>query len=1146
MMSKDILMLEELYSLVLEAEEHQIANARNVLKKAKRPDIEKDMEYLLSLTAPYQQGAVNENRFAFRQAHLPALARFLVQPNVDPVKLRDTYNMYMATGRLLNQNYINQAKEFISSDTLAKTFSSEVHKWYGKAQDEKNREKAKTEEVDILPVDENMVYDDERIRIFCAEGKPHKPDEQDEEHDVDGYITGPDMSPVKARENCVYYGQGQKYDMTGLCISYVSPESNYYNTYRRQHEQTQYFVYFKYKNPKSLKGFMLISVWADGKIEYNTVDSNDDIEASPEKICLKYPDLQAPFNQGVFVSLYASDLEQRYYKVIEDTDSILELTDVNDMLVYAAVGKNISVYDFRELKSRNVDIFKEVLKSYIISMTNDIPKDLLENERSLSELYKEKLVIRARRSIDFNNPVVKNFIMNSNGGERPANMTQNDYNASYNHTRDFLAWDFTPDVGEEVVSQIMHNEDKDYQNKMFMIISNMKSPKPRTAIFCYLANKDARNAKGYYDETIYNKIEKDKYDNDEDARQLSFAREFLEKTHLSVVEIYKNYVSGNLREMPKYVLDDFFGQSGKVYSWQDNNAPYSVIKDKKADDSICDTVRKCIQININEGVRLENLFKLDKRFYKALYDKHMEPHMFMGIIHTIQNTGVYDPFYEELLKIFFERLKSFNDNLARSTYASNTIIAFNFRSKNDINYPRVEFMELDVNPFLELVDRREQRRDVLAAFMGMMVCPYCKRDHPNPQLKTDVHFNDSLFQKIQDLICTNKDWFKIFAGIYPNYYVNKLKENMPDFYNRLFSNKYKAALYFITTRSDQDFTHSLAFRKAIENPYYGLTFYTMREKQFILMAANGDDRASRGTPNGERHKNYDYGQYNENELETQKLVYNNMENRGIAPLGRDIERFLESGEYHYNDPLVILGFMLSYFCFRNVFSANICMRHILNKRRKDNNEKELEVSSFVVVDEICKLISEVMKTRSIGGKYKDLFEAFKQWNDKMQEIKKEAKRILDKEADQVKKAGYRTAYSKDYPYPERTNEEQKIIDGSHRLEKFVKFGVTNLTGDDEKDQTTERINETLIGSSYRPKYPNMLYWFNLVLVDLRDKYAPKSYDISTIENKWKYADEKYNEAEHFHDEEESPREEPEEKVKQEWVSFKKHFKSIVL
>jgi hypothetical protein len=273
----------------------------------------------------------------------------LYDPNIPTNVIDDDYTNYIKYQSLTNNKILQSSSSYID-------FSEKVH---SEMKGDESKIKAGSSD------DPNKVYEDDKVIVVLAN-------------------TG-DL--VSSENNCKNYGKG-----SDLCIS-GSSSFYYYNFYRWEKSLTTYFVWLKSENR-----YILVDAYDDNgvtKYSYNNVKDNTDIKSTKNKIISTYPSLSEAFNQNVFVPVPIEGREKQIYEKIYFKNSILELQNIDDMILFASI-KNVINDDLYKLSEKEL---KAVLKT-LSEKENDLPHDLLEKFPIIKNRYWKKREINVIRKLE--------------------------------------------------------------------------------------------------------------------------------------------------------------------------------------------------------------------------------------------------------------------------------------------------------------------------------------------------------------------------------------------------------------------------------------------------------------------------------------------------------------------------------------------------------------------------------------------------------------------------------------------------------------------------------------------------------------------------------------------------------------------------
>lgn len=362
MKNKDQILLESIYTLIIEGVEDQKKQSQNLLIASKvdrdvwknknkpenqsaieqaRVEIDPIYQQLLKIVEPYQTDQYGRNL-----AHLPELTKFYLQkPDLELIGRE--YKTYMSLGSIKSKNTIKKETEFLK-------WAEGIH---SAEAIEANKKEGKVETVTPDKVegeDKNKKYEDENVIVFLA-------------NNVE--------DPKQSVKNCIKYGKGST-----LCISGSNARS-YYHEYRWRDKLTTYFVWLKKDNR-----YILVDVTEDGHYQYNNIQDNADRTAEPQKIIQKYPVLQKPFAAKVFLSVPIQGKELDFYERFYEARSILDFDNLDDRLNYVNFN-SVDEDQWSELPKNEIPI---ILKAYIEMDAGDIPHYLLNQYPPLEKRYWQK------------------------------------------------------------------------------------------------------------------------------------------------------------------------------------------------------------------------------------------------------------------------------------------------------------------------------------------------------------------------------------------------------------------------------------------------------------------------------------------------------------------------------------------------------------------------------------------------------------------------------------------------------------------------------------------------------------------------------------------------------------------------------------
>lgn len=323
---------------------------QEVVQKAKE-EIQPIYQKLLKIVEPYQQ-----DQFGRNMAHLPELTKFYLQkPDLDLIEKE--YKTYMSLGSVKQKNLIKKEPDFIK-------WAEGVHSAEALEKYKKEGEVSKKDEDKVVSGDENKKYEDENIIVFLANNI---------------------NDPKESVKNCIKYGKG-----SSLCISGSSARS-YYHNYRWEDKLTTYFVWLKKDNK-----YMLVDAAEDGHYQYNNIYDNEDRRATPQQIIQKYPVLEKPFKERIFVSVPIEGKELDFYEKFYEKDNIFDFESLEDRVNYASFN-DIKDSDWSKIPELQL---KPILQTYIESTENDIPEEVLKQYPPLEKRYWQKVENNLSREIE--------------------------------------------------------------------------------------------------------------------------------------------------------------------------------------------------------------------------------------------------------------------------------------------------------------------------------------------------------------------------------------------------------------------------------------------------------------------------------------------------------------------------------------------------------------------------------------------------------------------------------------------------------------------------------------------------------------------------------------------------------------------------
>jgi hypothetical protein len=277
----------------------------------------------------------------------------LYDPNISINVIVDDYINYIRNQSLTNKKILQSSSSYID-------FAEKVH---SEMKGDESKIKAGSSD------DPNKVYEDDEVIVFLAN-------------------TG---DPVSSENNCKIYGKG-----TSLCIS-GSSSNHYYNYYRWENSLTTYFIWLKSENR-----YILVDAYDDNgvtKYSYNNVKGNTDIKSTKDKIISIYPSLSEAFNQNVFVPVPIEGREKQIYEKLYDVESILELQNINDMILFASI-KDVRDIELYKLSEKELEAVLKILSE----KKHDLPHDLLEKFPIIENRYWKKRETNVIRKLEeFNN-----------------------------------------------------------------------------------------------------------------------------------------------------------------------------------------------------------------------------------------------------------------------------------------------------------------------------------------------------------------------------------------------------------------------------------------------------------------------------------------------------------------------------------------------------------------------------------------------------------------------------------------------------------------------------------------------------------------------------------------------------------------------
>lgn len=393
-------------NLLNEDLQSSINQAKNILKSNFIPD-----HMMIPLMNVYDNPRfdIPQNRVASKDSNIPALAFWHVaDSNFD--RIRADYNKYLNTPSLYQQNYlineVEKLKKEITDKQLFKNPSAKLNlidDYFGRIVERIHQEyvpperKQSEKNFKVGSTDENVVYEDENVIVYQADDK----------------------------SKCIKYGTG-----SNLCIS-TRGGGNYFWKYRmggmRSDDlgMTTYFVVFKNKHyPDGRNKVILIDSLGNengqvNKYSWNPIfndsgrSANRDVDVHPDNLTRVMPELEAPFNRGVFQFLPWSDKEKKFHRFdgvnliqwqhfpygSEERERPIihsEIKDLEDMEMAIEAGGTIpAVMEYwKEVEKRFPNDINDLFKKYaLLNAPNDenssfIPYAILKEYLSPSDILK--------------------------------------------------------------------------------------------------------------------------------------------------------------------------------------------------------------------------------------------------------------------------------------------------------------------------------------------------------------------------------------------------------------------------------------------------------------------------------------------------------------------------------------------------------------------------------------------------------------------------------------------------------------------------------------------------------------------------------------------------------------------------------------
>jgi hypothetical protein len=362
MRDKDSVILENLYSLILEdAESTKMQAINSIIKKElgdlvfkfkNKPENAESVQKVKDIWNPVIE-KLSEiiQRYNPKDKNIVDLLELIrIYKNTIPFNvIENDYKSYSENESLRAKNVLKNSKSY-------EEFAEIVH----------SGETIKSQKTKVgTSNDPNKVYEDEDVIVFLTN-------------------TG---NPITSENNCKLYGKG-----TNLCIS-GSSSQYYYNFYRWEKSLTTYFVWVK-----SEERYIIIDAFEKDRetgFSYNDIrKENYDYVASKEQIIRLYPYLQKAFDSNVFKVKPIEGKELEIYERLYRIKSILDLDNLKDQLLFASL-KTVENSDLYKLPPENL----EPILKLLVESENELPEDILEKYPKLKERYLIKRRQIAKRKI---------------------------------------------------------------------------------------------------------------------------------------------------------------------------------------------------------------------------------------------------------------------------------------------------------------------------------------------------------------------------------------------------------------------------------------------------------------------------------------------------------------------------------------------------------------------------------------------------------------------------------------------------------------------------------------------------------------------------------------------------------------------------
>ena len=272
-----------------------------------------------------------------KNKHLPKLIQYHLRDGVDIGILSNYYSRFINNTKI-NKEDINKFKTFQDFEQLVDSAVETVVKQ------------------DLKKVDDKPIFENEEFRVFLGDSK----------------------------EKAQKYGQGAKYN---FCVSRFDG-GNLYHSYRKD-GATFYFVYMNESMIERINApaeLLVIHAYPNNKYQINYAKPNSDEDIEVPKL-LKILNIDKETFSKVFKNKPLTPEEKRLYEEIDEQESILNLKNINDRLLFIELGKEIGNNDWNKLGNQ----LETLLHKYIEVGIYDVPDNVVDKYPKLKKRYIQKL-----------------------------------------------------------------------------------------------------------------------------------------------------------------------------------------------------------------------------------------------------------------------------------------------------------------------------------------------------------------------------------------------------------------------------------------------------------------------------------------------------------------------------------------------------------------------------------------------------------------------------------------------------------------------------------------------------------------------------------------------------------------------------------